>query len=298
MLRPETMRIFISICETGSFTTTALALGLPKASVSEAIQKLEFSLNARLLQRTTRKVTVTHDGLQFYERCKDLLSDLDEAENMFQDAGESLSGKIRIDMPVPMAKNTILPRLSEFLNQHPKLEIELSSTDRRVDLVKEGFDFVIRVGAVGDNSLIARKIGELSIINCVSLSYIEKYGTPKNLEDLSRHYQVHYVQSLGGKPDGFEYFDGTKYVVQKTKALVTVNSTEAYSAACLSGLGIIQVSATGVEEEIKNGRLKKVLTKYIAEPSPVNLVYPQRRHISKRVRVTMDWVALQLKNRF
>lgn len=295
MLKPESMRIFITVCDTESFTTTAQVLGLPKATVSEAIQKLEVTLGARLLQRTTRRVTITNDGLQFYERCKDLLSDFDEAESMFQDATKPLTGKIRVDMPVPIARNVIIPRLPAFLELHPKLEIELSSTDRRVDLVKEGFDFVVRVGSIGDVSLIARNIGQYSIINCVSPSYITKYGTPRNLEDLNRHFQIHYVQSFGGRPDGFEYFDGSKYITQKTKSLITVNSTEAYSAACLAGLGIIQVAVPGVEDYLKQGQLKKILTKYFAEPSPINIVYPQRRHVSKRVRIFREWVEKEIK---
>lgn len=296
MLRPELMRIFLTVCDTGSFTTTSSVLSLPKTTVTNSIQRLETMLGTRLLQRTTRKVTVTHDGLAFYERCKDLLADIEETESMFQDQGAPISGKVRIDMSVPIAKNVIVPKLPKFLEQYPKLEIELSSTDRRVDLVREGFDFVLRSGNLGDSTLIAKKIGEHSIINCVSPSYIEKYGTPRTLEDLSKHFQIHYSQTFGGKPDGFEYWDGTKFVLHKTKALITVNSTESYKAACLAGLGIIQVALSGVEEQLKAGTLKKILPKYMAESMPVNIVYPQRRHVPRRVRLVMDWVEKEVKS--
>jgi len=295
MLKPELMKAFVNVCETKSFTVAANVMGLPKTTVSEMIKRLEASVGARLLQRTTRNVTVTQDGAIFLERCKDLLSDFEEAENMFQNAGPIVSGKIRIDLPVGVAKNVIIPTLPKFLELYPKLDIELSCTDRRVDLVREGFDFVIRVGGVGDISLIAKKVGELSIVNCVSPTYIKKYGIPKTIESLNKqHFQIHYSQNFSAKTDGFEYFDGTKYNVHKTKSLITVNSTDAYNAACIAGLGIIQAPLAGVEADLKAGRLKKVLTKYVAEPLPVYLVFVNRRHIPKRVRLLMDWIEKEI----
>lgn len=295
MLKPEMMKIFMTVCETESFTSSAQVLGIPKASVSDAIQKLETSVGTRLLQRTTRKVTITHDGLQFYERCKDLLADFEEAESMFQESGPSISGKIRVDMPVPFAKNLIIPKLPAFLEKYPNLELELSSTDRRVDIVREGFDFVIRIGRLSDSSLIAKKIGEYKVVNCASREYLEKFGTPKNIDDLSKHFQVHYEQTFGGRPDGFEYWDGTKYVLHKTKSKITVNSTDAYLAAALAGLGIIQGLGSGLDEYIKSGKLRKILTKYDSEPASIYIVYPQRRHVAKRVRLLMDWMEEQIK---
>lgn len=295
MIKPELMKIFVTVSETGSFTTAASVLGLPKANVSTAIQKLESELKVRLLQRTTRKVTITGDGQIFLERCKDLLSDFEELQTLFLESGPELSGKIRVDMPVPIAKNVVLPSLSEFIDQYPRIQLELSSTDRKVDLVTEGFDFVIRAGSLGDSSLIAKKIGSYSIVNCVSPEYLKRYGNPKNIEDLSKHFQIHYSQTLGGKPDGFEYYDGNKFVTVKTKSLITVNNTEAYHAACLAGLGIIQAPLSGVEDDLKTGKLKKILTKYESETFPISIVYPNRRHVSKRVRVFMDWIENRIK---
>lgn len=296
MLKPDMMRIFVAVAETGGFTTASNALGIPKATVSEAIQKLESDIGTRLLQRTTRKVTMTTDGLQFLERCKDLLLDLEEAENMFQTDNTHLSGRIRVDMPTPIAKSVILPALPEFIQHHPGIEVEISSTDRRVDLVREGFDFVIRAGGLGDSNLIAKKIGEYEMGNFVSSSYIKKYGTPKNLQDLSKHYQVHYVQSFGGKPDYFEYFNGTGYSTHETKALVTVNSVDAFRAACFAGLGIIQAPVVGMQEEVRKGRVKRILIDYIPEPLATHIVYPHRRHLAKRVRVFMDWAEIRVRN--
>ncbi len=296
MLKPEFMNIFVTVYETSSFTNTAEVLKLPKATVSDAIFRLEKHLGVRLLQRTTRRVAATQDGVQFYERCKNLLADFEEAETMFQKTGPEISGRIRVDMPIPMARDVIIPRLNEFLKEYPNLKIELGSTDRRVDVIREGFDFVVRVGQLVDSSLIARKIGEYSISNCASPAYLKKYGTPKNLEDLNNHFQIHYEQTFGGKPDGFEYYDGTKFVTIKTKSLITVNNTEAYRAACLAGLGIIQSPTSGIHPEIKSGRIKKILTKYTSEPAPVHIVFANRQQISKRQRLFMEWVEKQLKS--
>jgi len=295
MLRPDLMKIFVTVYETTSFTNAAEILTLPKATVSEAVQRLEKNLGARLLQRTTRRVTATQDGIQFYERCKNLLADLEETETMFQKTGPEISGRIRVDMSVPLARDLIIPRLGEFLKQYPNLKIELGSTDRRVDLVREGFDFVVRGGHLGDSSLIAKKIGEFSVSNCASPEYLKKYGTPRTLEDLDDHYQIHYEQAFGGKPDGFEYFDGHKFVVRKTKSLISVNNSEAYRAACFAGLGIIQTPSVGIEQAVKAGLLKKILPKYTCEPAPLHIVFANRQQISKRQRLFMEWVEQQLR---
>ena len=290
------MQIFIRVAELESFTKAAESLGMPKASISTSIQQLENLMETRLLHRTTRKVQLTQDGLSYYERCKDLLADVDEVESMFQQGPEHVSGRLRVDMPQGFARNLCIPHLPNFLEKYPHIEIELSSTDRKVDLVRDGFDCVLRVGALSDSGLIARRLGELEIVNCASPSYIKKYGRPKNLEDLSRHALIHYVQNLGSKPEGFEYFDGDKYKTIKVKGAVTVNNTDAYLASCLAGLGIIQVPRFGVGTHLKNGTLVEVLTKYKAESMPVSLIYPHRRNLSKRVQVFMEWIQLLIKD--
>jgi DNA-binding transcriptional LysR family regulator len=286
----DLMRVFVRVCEVESFTGAAESLNMPKASISQYVQKLEASLDTRLLHRTTRKVTITQDGMTFYDRCKDLLADVDEVENMFNRNETNVSGRIRVDMPTNLAKNYVIKRLPEFLEKYPNIEVELSSTDRKVDLIKEGFDCVIRIGNLSDSGLIAKKVTEFSILNCVSPSYIKKFGTPKKLDDLAKHFEVHYSSTLGAKPDGFEYFDGEKYATIKMKGLITVNNSDAYMAACLAGLGIIQVPTLGARPLIKEGLLVEVLPKLKAEPMPVSVVYPHRRNLSRRVRIFIEWV--------
>ena len=183
----DAMHVFVRVAELASFTRAADSLGLPKASASTAVQQLENLLGTRLLHRTTRKVQTTQDGQVFYERCKDLLADVDELQGMFRQAPQALRGRLRVDMPSGMAHSVVIPRLPEFLDLHPQLELELSSADRRVDLVREGFDCVVRVGTLGDSALIARPLGQFRVANCASPTYLQRYGVPRTLEDLATH---------------------------------------------------------------------------------------------------------------
>lgn len=291
MNRLEAMQIFARVAEQASFTRAADSLGLPKASVSTAVQQLETALGARLLHRTTRRVQLTQDGQAYYERCKDLLADFDELHTLFQRDEQSLRGRLRVDMPGGMARKHVLPRLPQFLAAHPQIELELSSTDRFVDVVREGFDCVVRAGSLSDSSLIARPLGRFAVGNYVSPAYLKQYGTPRTLEDLAHHRLVHYVNTLGSKSLGFEAPDGRGgYVNIAMPGALTVNSAEAYEHACLAGLGIIQAPEAGMQDHLERGALVEVLPRYRAEPMPVSIVYAHRRNLPRRVRVFMDWV--------
>ena len=286
----EAMQIYVRVAEMASFTQAADSLGLPKASISMAVKQLESEVGTRLLHRTTRKVEMTQDGRAFYERSRDMLADMEELQTMFQ-GGEQISGRLRVDMSSGVARNFVIPHLPEFLAQHPRLELELSSTDRRVDLVREGFDCVLRVGALVDSSLIARPLGRFRQINCVSPAYIARYGKPQNLDDLAQHRLIHYVSTLGTKPTGFEYFDGSESRSLAMRGTITVNNADAYQAACIAGLGIIQAPLSGCLHLVESGALVEVLPQYPAGPMPVSLLYANRRHLPKRAQVFMDWMA-------
>lgn len=289
------MQVFVRVGEMGSFTRAAESLGVPKGSVSRQIQALENQMATRLLHRTTRRVQLTQDGLVYYDRCLDLLSMIDDMDSLFQHEPASLSGKLRIDMSVAMATSFILPRLPEFLQHYPGVEIELSSSDRQVDVIREGFDCVIRVGELKDSGLIARKIGTHTLINCASPGYLSRFGMPIRLEELSQHAMVHYSQQLGQASPGFEYFDGRQCHYVHTGGVVTVNSTETYRAACLAGLGIIQVPAAGIQTLLERGELVEVLHRFPARSMPIHLLYPHRRNVARRVRVFMEWLSQVLQ---
>lgn len=290
----DAMQTYLRVAELASFTQAAASLGLPKASVSAAVQQLEALLGTRLLHRTTRRVQMTQDGQVVFERCQDLLADLDELTTMFRAAPSALTGRLRVDMPLGVSRTLIMPRLPEFLRDHPGLSVELSSTDRRVDLVREGFDCVLRVGALGDSSLIARPLGHYRLLTCASPDYLAAHGTPRTLDDLAAHQLVHYVSTLGARSPGFEYQDlaaggETRFVPMA--GAVTVNNSESYQAACLAGLGLIQAPEVGLRPLIDSGRLVEVLPAWRPAPMPVSLLYANRRHLPQRVQVFMAWLA-------
>lgn len=289
----DQMQTFARVAELASFTQAAQVLGIPKATASLAVQQLEAQLGTRLLHRTTRRVQLTQDGQAYYERCKDLLDDVEELQALFQQpGGAALRGRVRIDMSTGTARQVVLPRLPELLERHPLLEVEMSSTDRRVDLVREGFDCVIRVGPVAEPSLVARPLGHVRVATCASPGYLARQGTPHTLADLAQHELVHYVSTLGTRSAGFETLgEGGETRFHAMAGRITVNSAEAYLGACAAGLGLIQAPLLGVRELIDRGQLVEVLQNHPAPPMPVTLLYAHRRHLSQRVRVVMDWLA-------
>jgi DNA-binding transcriptional LysR family regulator len=284
------LRIFVKVAELASFTQAAEQLGMPKARVSTTVQQLEAQLGTRLLQRTTRVVRLTPDGEQFCERSKALLADAEELQSLFQQAPSALRGRLRIDLPMALARNVIIPQLPVFLAAHPQLQVDLSTTDRRVDLVHEGFDCVVRVGMLQDSGLVARPLGTLSLVNCASPAYLKAHGTPRTLEDLTHHQLVGYSPTLGGTASGWEYRDGDRYRFHAMHSVITVNNSDAYQAACLAGLGIIQAPLFGVRPLIEQGLLVEVMPAFRGEPMPVSLLYPHRRHLPRRLQAMMSWL--------
>ncbi|MFO2462705.1 LysR family transcriptional regulator [Pseudomonas sp. 15FMM2] len=295
MNKLDLLLTFVRVTELSSFTQAGERLGLPRSTVSEHVQALEELLGTRLLQRTTRKVQATQDGRVLYERSKDLLSHMEELEGLFRQDEAQLTGRIRIDMPNAVAREQIVPRLPEFMDRHPLIELELSGSDRQVDLLAEGFDCVLRVGAQPDQSVVARLLCSMPMINCVSPGYLQRYGEPKTLADLAEHQLVHYVRPLGARSPGFEYMQGNKVQRVAMAGRITVNSTDAYQSACLAGLGIVQVPGLGIRELLARGELVAILQDYPAPSLDVSMLYASQRHLPLRVRVFMDWLAATFK---
>jgi DNA-binding transcriptional LysR family regulator len=285
----EAVRIFVKVAELASFTRAAEHLGMPKARASLRVQQLEADLGIRLLQRTTRTVRTTPDGERFLPRARQLVVDAEDVATMFQ-AARTLRGTVRMDLPVGLARDTIIPRLPDLLAAHPLLEIQLSTTDRRVDLVREGFDCVLRVGNLADSGLVQQRLGMLPMVNCASAAYVRKRGLPRTLDDLDDHLLVHYALDLADAPT-FEYPDGDRYRLRPMKSSITVNNADAYLAACLAGLGIIQVPLRGVDTRLAEGSLVEILPELTSEPMPVTLVHGHGRSVPRRVRAVMSWVA-------
>lgn len=291
----EAIRRFVRVADLASFTQAADQMGLPKASISNAVQQLENQLGTQLLHRTTRRVQLTPDGQIFYERSQHLLSEVEEITNLFQRDDAKVKGIIRIDMSYPMARNLVIPQLPEFMERYPGIQVELSSTDRRVDLIAEGYDCVVRTGELADSGMIARPLGEMSQTNFASPGYIARLGEPTSLEELSNHYLIHYNVSAAAKFDAFEYWDGKMCRKIPMRNRIAVNNTDAYRSACVAGLGIMQAPRLGAQGLVYEGKLVEILIDFHAPPIPVSILYPHKRNLSTRVRIFMDWLDEVLK---
>lgn len=291
MDRIDLFRIFTRVVETGSFSKAADFLGMPRSSVSTAIQMLEQRVGVRLLARTTRSVSATPDGQAFYDQCVRLIVEVEDVENLFRQNHVSPRGLLRVNMPGRIGRLVVAPALPEFLDRYPDIDIELGVTDRPINLVEDGVDCVLRVGLLQDSSLIARKIAELPLVNVASPAYLARYGCPMVPEDLIHHQEVHYASPGTGRMEAWEWVDEVHGLHRHEMAgRVTVNSAEALIACCLAGLGLIQVPAYDVKVDLQAGRLVEVLPDYQAETLPLALVYPHRKHLSRRIQVFADWV--------
>ena len=288
----EPVRIFITVAEMGSFTHAADSLGIQKGRASTAVRKLEEAVGVRLLHRTTRSVQLTEDGRVFHARARELLADVDCLHSMFASDRVALRGRLRVDLPSELARTTIVPALPAFMATHPELELEVSSTDRQVDLVQEGFDCVLRLGPIGDETLIARPLGKLRMVNAASPAYLARYGVPRSLEDLQhqKHRAIHFAPTLGAKPYGWEYPHGDGYASFQLRGTLQVNSVQTYEAAAVAGLGLIQAPLLAIGRYLERGALVELLPDFQHKPLDVSLVVAHRRNLSRRVRAFMKWI--------
>lgn len=296
----DALLIFSRVAEMTSFTRAAESLGIQKGRVSTVIRALEQDLGVALLHRTTRTVQLTEDGRAFYSRARDLLAQVQELQSMFAGNEAPLRGRLRVDMPTELARSVVVPALPQWMAVHPELELELSSTDRRVDLVQEGFDCVLRLGPIVDETLVARSLGKLRMVNAASPSYLARYGTPCTLDDLRRqgHRMIHYMTALGAKPAGWEYPDGDGYSTLALPGAMQVNSVQTYHAAGLAGIGLIQAGYSALAQYIERGALVEVLPGLRPAPLAASLVVAHRRNLSPRVRAFMSWIEKVLEPYF
>ncbi|VBF38255.1 LysR family transcriptional regulator [Burkholderia pseudomallei] len=295
MDRIDLFRVFARVVECANFTRAADTLGMPRSSVSAAIQELEGRVGARLLHRTTRKVTPTQDGAALYERCLRLIADVEETENLFRHSIVGPSGTLRVDMPGRIGRLIVAPALPEFLERYPQISVELGITDRAVNLIEERVDCVLRVGTLSDSGLVARAIGDLPLINVASPAYLARHGVPRTPADLERHRLVNYASPSNGRVAPWEWVEGDEVKRVALRARVTVNSAEAYIACCLAGLGLIQIPAYDVNAHLRAGELVEVLPDHRAAPMPMTLLYPHRQHLSRRFQVFAEWLEALLR---
>lgn len=288
----EALAIFVRIAEMGSFTHAAESLGIQKGRASNVVRELEAQVGVRLLHRSTRTVQLTEDGRNFYTRARTLLADAEALDTMFSGNEGPLTGRLRVDLPTEFARSTVMPALPTFMESHPGIQLELSSTDRRVDLVQEGMDCVLRVGGIVDETLVARTLGALRMVNAASPAYLKRHGMPRTLEDLSTqgHCMVHYTPTLGSRPFGWEYPTGQGYAVLALPGALSVNDVQTYHGAGVAGLGLIQAGLSSLEPFLLSGELIEVLPDLRPRPLPVSIVVAHRHNLSRRVRVFVEWL--------
>jgi len=281
-----TLRVFVRIAESGSFSRAAEDLGLPRASASEAVQRLEARSGARLLNRTTRRVGLTADGEVFLDRARMLLDQADDLDGLFRQGVDRVNGLLRISLPERLANHTVMPALPDLLARHPRLKLELSVTDRFVDVVGAGFDCVIRAGALRDSRLVGQRLGEMALGTFASPDYLARHGQPQSVEDLAGHVVVGYASSAHGLDFDWEGPDTSVTLGGR----LAVDNAEAQIAAALAGLGLIQVPVYGLRKAVASGALVEVLPQHRPPPLPMTLLYPQHRQRSAKVTAFVGWL--------
>ncbi|WP_244816973.1 LysR family transcriptional regulator [Caballeronia sp. Lep1P3] len=289
--RVHAMRVFTRVVDTNSFTRAAESLGMPRASVSTTVQQLEALVGVQLLARTTRRLNLTVDGAAYYERCAQILADIDELESGFGAGEERLRGRLRVEMPDTVATSIVVPALPEFHARHPHIELSLGIGIRNVDLVGEGVDCSVQLGELPDSGLIARRLGMLEQVTCASPAYLAKHGTPAHLDDLARHVAVNCVPEKSGRPADFEFdVDGKPHSV-RMRGFVQVADEHAYLACGLEGLGLIQPLRIAAQPYLRSGQLREVLPQCKSPPMKVSVAFLKSRQATPRVSVFVDWLA-------
>jgi DNA-binding transcriptional LysR family regulator len=293
MDRFDAMQAFARVVETRSFTQAAETLHMSKTSVTQLVQQLEARLRVKLLNRTTRKVNVTADGAVFYERVVRLLADMDDAETSLSSAATLPRGRLRVDVPSPLASMILVPALPAFHARYPDIQIDMGVSDRIVDMIGENVDCVVRGGEISDQSLMARRIGDLQLGVYAAPDYLERLGTPthpRELED-SDHRIVGFLWARTGKALPYAMHRDGENVNIKGRYVLAVDDGNAYLAAGLAGLGVLWMPDYMAKAHEARGELVRLFGDWQFEPMPIFVAFPPNRHISIKLRVFIDWVA-------
>ena len=288
----QTMRVFARVVEAGTFTKAASSLELPKGTVTKLVQHLEGRLKVKLLNRTTRRVTVTPDGAAYYERTTRLLNDLDDIEASMTNAQANPSGRLRVDVGASVARLIVIPALPGFYARYPDIQLDLGVSDRPVDLISDNVDCVIRGGDLIEQSLVARRIASISLVTVASPAYLKRHGVPQHPSELERgHTTVGFFSARTGRfhPEIFTKGEETVELVGAYK--LSVNDSNAHTDALLAGLGVSQGALFAVAPYLASGELVQVLPDWSRPRIPVHVVYPPNRHLSAKTRAFVDWAA-------
>ena len=287
----QAMQLFARVVETGGMGRAADSLGIPKATATTMIQQLEAALGVKLLNRTTRTMSVTTDGAAYYPRCVSILADVQETEESLAQRRGAPSGRLRVDAPTLMTRLVVVPALPEFFKRYPDIDLQLSSGEQRADLIEEGIDCAVWSGELQDSTLVARRVGELYFGTCAAPAYLAAQGLPHHPYDLIAHRCInHFARHTGKVPEWTFAKDGSRLSIP-LRGFIAMDDENSYVAAAEAGLGIAQIPAFVLKEALERGSLELVLGDWFAEPMPLSVVYPQNRHLSNKVRVFVDWIA-------
>jgi DNA-binding transcriptional LysR family regulator len=293
MDRFDAMQAFARVVEAGSFTKAADTLHMSKTSVTQLVQQLEARLRVKLLNRTTRRVNTTADGAAYYERVVRLLADMDDAETSLSGAAASPRGRLRVDVPSPLARLILVPALPEFHARYPDIQIHLGVSDRMVDLIGENVDCVLRGGELTDQSLMARHVGDLQAGMWAAPGYLDRAGTPTHPREVEgpRHHIVGFLSSRTGKLLPYAMHCDGETIDVKPHYVIAVDDGNAYLEAGLAGLGVIWLPDYMSKAHALRGELVRVLEDWRFDPMPLYVAYRPNRHVSAKLRVFIDWVA-------
>lgn len=292
MDRFDAMRAFARVVEAGSFTKAAQTLHMSKTTVTQLIQQLESRLRVRLLHRTTRKLGVTPDGAVYYERVIRLLADMEDAENSLSSAAMTPRGRLRVDVPSPLARLILVPALPAFHARYPDIQIDMGVSDRVVDLIGDNVDCVLRGGQITDQSLIARHVGDLQIGVYVAPSYVERLGAPAHPRELQNtdHCIVGFLSSRTSKIDPLVLCSENERIEITGNYVLAVDDGNAYLEAGLVGLGVIALPNYMAAAHQAVGALIPLFTQWRISPMPLYLAFPPNRHVNAKLRVFIDWI--------
>jgi LysR family transcriptional regulator for bpeEF and oprC len=286
------IRVFARVVESGSFTRASDSLEMPKATVTKLVQALERHLRVKLLQRTTRQVSVTAEGSSYYEKTMRLLKELDDVDTSFSAAQRRPSGHLRVDMGSSAANLVVVPALPEFFARYPDIRIDISVSDRHVDMIGDNVDCAIRGGALTDPSIVSRQIGQAVWTTCATPAYLKSHGKPTHPEQLEKgHIVVRYLSARTSRPMPMTFAKGGHRLDIVGTRIVGVNEANAHVAAGVAGLGIIRTFHFLARPYLESGALVPILQNWQPAPYPFHVVYPPNRHLSNRVRVFIDWIA-------
>ena len=288
----QSMRVFARVVETGSFTRAAESLDMPKGSATKLVQQLEARLKVKLLNRTTRRVTVTADGAGYYERASRLLNDLDEMDAAMMLAQGKPGGRLRVDVGSSVASRIIIPALPAFYRRYPDIQLDLGVGDRPVDLISDNVDCVIRGGELSDQSMVARRIGSIPLVSVATPAYLAQNGTPAHpLELEAGHTVINFFSPRTGRMFANVFERDGERIELVGRHKLSVNEGNAYLHAALAGLGIAQVARFQAVPHLASGELVEILADWQHPLIPVHVVYPPNRHLSARVRAFVEWAA-------